>query len=271
MGMGTGLGGGQVKPRAQHVVEPITDVVAHGASVELERGVLGDVLRGAPLALLIVDHMDRICFANDAASALLGRGADDLQHAVLHHHVALHHRNDDGSAGGSAFRHAAWSSATLTATLPDGRPAQAKFSVVRDRFGKMTHASVALEPIATGAEDALLELLGRLSGELAHDINNHLSAALNYVFILRRRLSSEPVNEHLEELQAAIWRASGLTSTIRRSAASAAVSRSACSPRRRCARSSRCCATWRATCAYRCASAATCPRSARSARTSSRS
>jgi signal transduction histidine kinase len=98
------------------------------------------------------------------------------------------------------------------------RQARATFTAVRDRWGRTAHACVTLQPLGASeprADSHALESVGRLAGELAHDINNQLSAALNYVFILRRRIAEEPLTSHLEELQAAIWRASGLTSALK--------------------------------------------------------
>jgi hypothetical protein len=75
---------------------------------------------------------------------------------------------------------------------------------------------IGLEPAQRPSAVSAIDVLGRLTGELVHDINNQLSAALNYVFILQRRVGrEEPWASHLDGLQAAAWRAAALAGGLR--------------------------------------------------------
>lgn len=71
--------------------------------------------------------------------------------------------------------------------------------------------------IESGAEaDAGLEVAGRLAAELGHDLNNQLSAVISYSFLLGRAVDRDPtLKQHLEELQAAAWRAADLAQALR--------------------------------------------------------
>lgn len=64
--------------------------------------------------------------------------------------------------------------------------------------------------------DGELDVAARLAAELGHDLNNELTAALNFSFLLAHEVEHDPVlKEHLEELQAAAWRASHLAQALR--------------------------------------------------------
>ena len=64
--------------------------------------------------------------------------------------------------------------------------------------------------------DVGLEVAGRLAAELGHDLNNHLSTVLNYSFLLGRAVDRDPaLRSHLDELQAAAWRAVDLSHALR--------------------------------------------------------
>jgi C4-dicarboxylate-specific signal transduction histidine kinase len=103
----------------------------------------------------------------------------------------------------------------IDVSLADGRRARATLSALVDGRGQPTHACIVLDPARKPA-DAGIEAVGRLVAEVAHDINNQLSAALNYVFILRRRLRADAeLAPHFEELQSSAWRAAALTSGLK--------------------------------------------------------
>jgi signal transduction histidine kinase len=56
---------------------------------------------------------------------------------------------------------------------------------------------------------ALVETIGRLAAESAHELNNQISVVLNYTFILMRQLPEDsPLRAHVPEMQTAAWRAS---------------------------------------------------------------
>jgi two-component system, cell cycle sensor histidine kinase and response regulator CckA len=80
---------------------------------------------------------------------------------------------------------------------------------VTDARQRLLHfCAVARAPIADHAAD-LLETVGRLGAEIAHDFNNQIAVVLNYSFILLRQLPEDStLREHVRQLQAAAWRAS---------------------------------------------------------------
>lgn len=79
---------------------------------------------------------------------------------------------------------------------------------VRDASGNRKHANARNE--RAGAENVT-----RLASGIAHELNNQLGVVLNYSYILRRQLSVDAgVQQHLEELQEAAWRATQLTQRL---------------------------------------------------------
>jgi nitrogen-specific signal transduction histidine kinase len=176
---------------------------------ELDCAQLAAALDCSSQALIVVDGFGRICIANAAAGRLLGADGERLHHSYVQNHVAAL----DSEV--SVLDQALEGRSTIDITLPDGRRAIATLSPLLDGRGQPTHACIALVPSRTAA-DAGFEAVGRLVAEVAHDINNQLSAALNYVFILRRRLSADPeLAPHFEELQSTAWRAATLTSGLK--------------------------------------------------------
>lgn len=181
----------------------------HTPDSELDCAQLAGALDCSSQALIVVDGFGRICIANAAATRLLGADSDRLHQSYVQNHLAALDSEvsvlDQALEGRSA----------IDITLPDGRHASATLSPLLDGRGQPTHACIALVPARAGA-DAGLEAVGRLVAEVAHDINNQLSAALNYVFILRRRLSADPeLAPHFEELQSTAWRAATLTGGLK--------------------------------------------------------
>jgi nitrogen-specific signal transduction histidine kinase len=176
---------------------------------ELDRAQLAGALDCSSQALLVVDGFGRICVANAAAASLLGVELERLDHTYVQNHIAAL------DSDLSVLEQAIDGPPSMDVSLPDGRCARAMLSALPDGRGQPTHACIALEPARTPAE-AGIEAVGRLVAEVAHDINNQLSAALNYVFILRRRLAADAeLAPHFEELQSTAWRAATLTSGLK--------------------------------------------------------
>jgi hypothetical protein len=108
------------------------------------------------------------------------------------------------------------SSRSFEVVLPSGRRAIASQRALPDRWDRRSHTCIELEERSTACSESTLESMGRLAGELAHDINNQLSAALNYVFVLQRRLGRIPAcGPHLDGLHAAAWQAASLASSLK--------------------------------------------------------
>jgi nitrogen-specific signal transduction histidine kinase len=187
----------------------------YSSEFELEAPQLRAALESSAQPLLITDPLDRVAFANVAAQQLLGSTDSPLQQSDLDRHLfAL-----DGSRAlpEGALELVTYGACSRKLALADGRVVHATFTPLPDRWGQAAHVAIGLEPIErAAASEATLDAFGRLAGELAHDINNQLSAALNYVFILRRRLGrTSPWASHLDELQAAAWHAAALTGGLR--------------------------------------------------------
>jgi nitrogen-specific signal transduction histidine kinase len=178
---------------------------------ELEASQLKAALDCAADALLIADRSGRICAANTAAASLLDVEPLRLQCTYVQHYLA---ELDDGTGVLAAV---ADGPTAIGVALPDGRRGTARLKALADRNGVPTHVCIGLATDRGTGRDAALEAACRLVAEVAHDINNQLSAALNYVFILRRRLiADEQLAPHLEELQSTAWRAAALTAGLKR-------------------------------------------------------
>jgi nitrogen-specific signal transduction histidine kinase len=165
-------------------------------------------LETSPHPILIADSEHRLCFANVAAVLLLGTPLEQIL------------RRDPSdflvTSDHTALRRVGCAPRQLAVQLPDGRPATAHVRTLRDRFERPTHLCIELEAQTGGSTHTTLDAVGRLAGELAHDINNQLSAALNYVFVLQRRLAKvDGLANHLEELHGAAWHAATLADSLK--------------------------------------------------------
>ncbi|MFI5308431.1 MAG: PAS domain-containing protein [Polyangiales bacterium] len=184
------------------------------ARVGTDAALLDAALQCSGEPLLIVDGFDRICFANEAAATLFGVRLDELLADDLQRHLFQGDRTD--ALLGGALERARGGPCTLVLLLGDGRAVRAKLTPLGSRISEQAHVCITLGLAPQEHAAAALESLGRLSAGLAHDINNQLAAALNYVFVLRRRVGdSAELAQHLEGLQAAAWRAAMLTSGLR--------------------------------------------------------
>lgn len=219
---GTGSMGGSMKDRAAQ--QPLLGNAARGSGIrvrrrygsgfELEASQLRAALGGSPQPLLIVDGFDHICFANEAAARLLSTDIERLHHTDVQHHFSA--KDGEGGLADGALRRVEQGPRIIELTLRDGRLLRATLTPLCDRFGQVTHVCIGLDPAQRPSAETAIDVLGRLTGELVHDINNQLSAALNYVFILQRRVGrEEPWASHLDGLQAAAWRAAALAGGLR--------------------------------------------------------
>ena len=177
---------------------------------DLEQLQLAPLLDCAHNALLIVDGYGRIRHANRVALRVLREDSGFIEDTYLQEHLSpldserqLLERQLNGRR-------------SIDVALLDGRHARATFTALPARDSQSTLSCVALELSQERTAELALESVGRLAAELAHDLNNQLSAALNYVFILRRRLASDrSLAPHVEELQSSAWRAAALASGLK--------------------------------------------------------
>jgi signal transduction histidine kinase len=171
-------------------------------------GVSRSALETSPHAILIVDAGDRICFANASAVRLLDTPLERILDCDPHDLLVTSDRTALGHVGCPPHQ--------LDVQLPDGRGATAHVRSLSDRCERPTHLCIEFAIQRGGGADSTLEAVGRLAGELAHDINNQLSAALNYVFVLQRRLGkTDGLASHLDELHGAAWHAATLADSLK--------------------------------------------------------
>jgi nitrogen-specific signal transduction histidine kinase len=181
----------------------------------LDVGVLRGALEHSAQATLIADGDRRIVFANAAAERLLRCSQSQLLHASLHDGMFELLEGDADCLGRP--EPGSQQPQRLNVRLPDGRVLGMSQRTLQDRWGRTSHVCLELEADREALRaGSSLDLIGRLAGELAHDINNQLSAALNYVFVLQRRLGrATELTPHLAGLQSATWQAAMLADGLK--------------------------------------------------------
>lgn len=186
----------------------------HRVLPPLDAGLWRGALEASSHATLIADAEGRIRFVNQAAARLLRRAPDELSDRLLREClIALDDRGQDQPGN---WPHVTLPPHCFEVRLADGRVASATQRPLSDRWDRTTHVCIELEERVESRAGATLELIGRLAGELAHDINNQLSAALNYVFVLQRRLGAAPeLAPHLSGLHDATWQAAMLADGLK--------------------------------------------------------
>lgn len=165
-------------------------------------------------AVVIIDRSGMIQYANGACRALLERTR--LEGARLFDLITVESR--ELRALLRRLRDTPVCRSTMVVDLhtasdaPGGpcRDLAVSVGAVRSERGAIhgfsITARVARDKRLGSARDVFLTL-SRVAGEVAHDLNNHVSVVLNYSFILLRQLASDrPERGHVEEMQQAAWR-----------------------------------------------------------------
>jgi len=164
--------------------------------------------------MLIVDGSDCVQLASSGAELLFGELSVDLRCGSLWDHLSALDRAPTGSllvAVQAGLRQ-------IDLTLFDGKTHRASLTTLADARGVATHVRVEMTEPGRGAPlGRTLDAVGRMAGVLAHDVNNQLSAALNCVYLIRRRMpKDDTIAAHLHELQSALWRAATLVGGAKR-------------------------------------------------------
>jgi len=164
--------------------------------------------------ILIVDESDRVQLASAGAEQLFGEPSVDLGCGSLWDHV----RSADSAPTDGLLVAVQAGLRQIGLTLFDGSSHRAHLAMLTDARGVATHVRVEITEQRPGAPvSRTLDAVGRMAGVLAHDVNNQLSAALNCVYLIRRRMpKDDTIAVHLHELQSALWRAATLVGGAKR-------------------------------------------------------
>jgi PAS domain S-box-containing protein len=179
----------------------------HGLGVQLAAA-----LDAVSDPLVVVDLTGQVVLLNRAFEAWIGRDAQRVLGKPVEALLAGAGRTDWYIAevhGAALFAARVRAPGDESVVEVEARP-------LLDESGTLTHFCAVVKVQAREAPDPArimhphtLSTMGRLAAELAHDINNQLAVVLNYGFVLRRQLQPALV-EHMDELQAAAWRASAV-------------------------------------------------------------
>ena len=193
-----------------------------------ERARLGAVLEQLPVGVLVAAASGEIVIQNAAARALVGRdltgaaaiggqGAGTLDAAT----AAL--AGPDTSPLGLALRHGVVTARRLQPWDAAGRQAVLELSAapVRDEQGQTVLGVLAVEDVTARlqAETALRrsqrqEAIGQLTGGIAHEFNNLLTAVLGSLHLLAGQAPSERAARLIEAAIRAADRGAGLTTQL---------------------------------------------------------
>lgn len=165
--------------------------------------------------MLIVDESDRIQLVSVGAEQLFGESSGDLRCGSLWDHLSSVER----APNQSLLAQVQAGLRRIDLVFFDGTTRRAKLETLADARGIATHVrfEIIIESRRSAPLGRTLDVVGRIAGGLAHDVNNQLSAALNCVYLLRRHMpQDETLATHLHELQSALWRAATLAAGAKR-------------------------------------------------------
>jgi two-component system sensor kinase FixL len=190
---------------------------------------LGSILDTAPDALIVTSDKLIIRTFSRSAPLLWGLNANELHGrsltALFDDSIAL--RDIASAAPGGTTSH------FTTGTRADGLrfPAELRLGIAEQEGERVCVAFVrdltermAMEDQLNGLNFQLMHLsrqnaMGELAGDIAHEINQPLTAATNYAttaaFVLEQRNDVEKAREYMKEISAQLLRAGGIISRLR--------------------------------------------------------
>jgi PAS domain S-box-containing protein len=194
-------------------------------------GGLAEVLDASPNAIVAVDAMGRIGYANPQVEAtfgyaraeLIGRAVETLLPERLHDR----HRGHRTSFVQHPVARPMGIGLDLAGRRKDGRefPVEISLSPVASEAGQWIFATIVDISARKVAEQELLqaqkmESIGRLAGGIAHDFNNMLSAIRGFADLLVEDLETEPMpptaelQHSVQAIRGAADRAAALTAQL---------------------------------------------------------
>ncbi len=170
-------------------------------------------LQAVSEAVVITDRNGVIVFANPAFRALCGSTSESVHPLMGRRMVELLEPDHTVRDVVDALRHEPTWCGSLLLRHESGRQVPIDLRVERsiDIEPHTSHFVLIAKRTAPAATEPknLLDAVGRLASEVAHDFNNQIAVVLNYTFILLRQLEDDsPLKEHVPQMQAAAWRAS---------------------------------------------------------------